>query len=317
MDATSCNNLDESIQLLPPSAKLIRLLVFPTPCPGDQTERPKQSRNGERALLELAKHLREVGLPVPSAKQSRGPHPVENIWHARLQGSIQQGRLRQSSNIQARSQLQQLYWPKSAEAVRKESEKNLEEVLRLSFHENCVLGREGHDIRGHLQVLVGMCKPGENCPSTNINPALQEVSKFARTCAKNGGFFKCCVSVWNLNYFEIARNKLISEGLIKAKATKSCKPGGTKDPCVVCQTEGVCTTMDTATGMVEYIYHKKYKPEHKVVVLIEYNQIDISGRWSRSISQESCWSQIQFLPRWGSLPGASVLCICLLFLIFR
>ena len=170
MDATSCNNLDESIQLLPPSAKLIRLLVFPTPCPGDQTERPKQSRNGERALLELAKHLREVGLPVPSAKQSRGPHPVENIWHARLQGSIQQGRLRQSSNIQARSQLQQLYWPKSAEAVRKESEKNLEEVLRLSFHENCVLGREGHDIRGHLQVLVGMCKPGENCHLTNIKP---------------------------------------------------------------------------------------------------------------------------------------------------
>jgi len=91
-----------------------------------------------------------------------------------------------------------------------------------------------------------------------------EVSKFARLCAKNGGFFKCCVSVWNLNCFEIARNKLIKEGLIKGKGSRSCKPGGIKDPCVVCKAEGVCTMRDIGTGEVQYIYQKKYKPEHKV-----------------------------------------------------
>ena len=118
-------------------------------------------------------------------------------------------------------------------------------------------------------MLVALRKTGEECPESfrlkqTLNSVVQEVSKFARLCAKNGGFFKCCVSVWNLNCFEIARNKLISEGLIKGKGSKSCKPGGIKDPCVVCKAEGVCTRRDIGTGEVQYIYHKKYKQEHKV-----------------------------------------------------
>ena len=115
-------------------------------------------------------------------------------------------------------------------------------------------------------MLVAMCQTGGKSSSqTNkLIPVLQEVSKFARMCAKKGGFFKCCVSVWNLNCFEIARNKLIKEGLIKDKRTKTCKPGGNPDPCVVCKAEGVCTMRDILTGEVKYIYQKKYRPEHKV-----------------------------------------------------
>ena len=90
------------------------------------------------------------------------------------------------------------------------------------------------------------------------------MSKFARLCAKNGGFFKCCVSVWNLNSFEMARNKLMKEGLIKGNETKTCKPKAKRDPCVVCKAEGVCTTRDTGTGEVKHIYQQKYKREHKV-----------------------------------------------------
>ena len=93
------------------------------------------------------------------------------------------------------------------------------------------------------------------------------MSKFARECAENGGFFKCCVSVWNLNSFENSRNKLISEGLIQAEESKSCEPGGTKDPCVVCKAEGMCTLMEKTTGQNKYIYREHYKPEHKVIFI--------------------------------------------------
>ena len=120
----------------------------------------------------------------------------------------------------------------------------------------------------------------------------QEVSKFARVCAKNGGFFKCCVSVWNLEHFEISRNKLITEGLIKGKETKTCKPGGIKDPCVICKAEGVCTRRDIGTGEVQYIYRTKYKPEHKVKETRYIHEDFIPGWWSGSNIQKSDWSQI-------------------------
>ena len=41
----------------------------------------------------------------------------------------------------------------------------------------------------------------------------QETTKFAKACAKKGGFFKCCVTVFTLNIFETARNRLIQEKL--------------------------------------------------------------------------------------------------------
>ena len=117
------------------------------------------------------------------------------------------------------------------------------------------------------------------------------MSKFARLCAKNGGFFKCCVSVWNLNHFEISRNKLITEGLIKGNKTKTCKPGGIKDPCVICKAEGVCTRRDIGTGEVQYIYRTKYKPEHKVKETRYIHEDFIPGWWSGSNIQKSDWSQ--------------------------
>jgi len=91
-----------------------------------------------------------------------------------------------------------------------------------------------------------------------------ETTKFAKACASNGGFFKCCITVFTLNIFETARNRLIQEGLIKDRARKSCKPGEKKDPCMVCRSEGVCTKVDTGTGQPIQIFKRRYKKEHKV-----------------------------------------------------
>ena len=46
-----------------------------------------------------------------------------------------------------------------------------------------------------------------------IQAFFQETTKFAKACAKKGGFFKCCVTVFTLNIFETARNRLIQEKL--------------------------------------------------------------------------------------------------------
>ena len=78
------------------------------------------------------------------------------------------------------------------------------------------------------------------------------MGKFARRCAKDGGFFKCCVSVWNLKCWEMARNKLVKEGLIPGNITKNCKRRK-RDPCVVCKAEGVCTIRNILTGQVWFL----------------------------------------------------------------
>ena len=41
----------------------------------------------------------------------------------------------------------------------------------------------------------------------------QETEDFAKNCAKEGGYFKCCVTMFTLNIFEDARNRLIQEKL--------------------------------------------------------------------------------------------------------
>ena len=41
----------------------------------------------------------------------------------------------------------------------------------------------------------------------------QETEGFAKNCAKKGGYFKCCVTMFTLNIFEKARNWLIQEKL--------------------------------------------------------------------------------------------------------
>ena len=54
------------------------------------------------------------------------------------------------------------------------------------------------------------------CPAFFILACMlsQETEGFAKECAREGGFFKCCVTLFTLNIFEEARNKLIQEKLI-------------------------------------------------------------------------------------------------------
>ena len=94
---------------------------------------------------------------------------------------------------------------------------------------------------------------------------LQERSRFAKDCKIRGGFFKCCIQSHTLNIFETARNKLIEEGLIKDKPTSWCKPGWERrDPCLVCNTDAMCTEVDTLTGQYKHTFYKGYKKEQRV-----------------------------------------------------
>ena len=68
-----------------------------------------------------------------------------------------------------------------------------------------------------------------------------------------------------LNIFEISRNSLIKDGLIKDKPTSYCKPGWErKDPCYACNTDAMCTEMDFHTGQTKNTFYKGYKKEHRV-----------------------------------------------------
>ena len=97
---------------------------------------------------------------------------------------------------------------------------------------------------------------------------LQEKSSFAKECKKKGGFFKCCIIAFTLNIFETSRNSLIKEGLIKDKPTSWCKPGwGRKDPCMICTTDAMCTTLDVLSGQPKHTFYKGYKNEHRVMSL--------------------------------------------------
>ena len=98
------------------------------------------------------------------------------------------------------------------------------------------------------------------------NSIYQEQSKFAIDCKKKGGFFKCCITDYNLNIFETSRNNLIEEGLIKDKQTSWCKVGfGRKDSCMICTTDAMCTEMDNKTGKIRHTFIKEYKKEHRVM----------------------------------------------------
>lgn len=74
-----------------------------------------------------------------------------------------------------------------------------------------------------------------------------ENSKSAKDCKKKGGYFKCCITYWWLDPYEEARNKLISDGLIKAEPTEVCKPYSLKNPCLYCSTNTLCTISDPIT----------------------------------------------------------------------
>ena len=94
----------------------------------------------------------------------------------------------------------------------------------------------------------------------------QEQSKFAKSCAEEGGLFKCCVSDLTLREFEKIRTSLIKKGLIKGKPTSWCTPGlERKDPCLGCMTDAMCTKRDLTTGEIKHTFITKYKKEHRVM----------------------------------------------------
>ena len=70
---------------------------------------------------------------------------------------------------------------------------------------------------------------------------------------------------WHLSKFEMTRNKLIEEGLIKDNPTSWCKSGlENKDPCMICSADAMCTEMDIETGKIKHTFIKDYKKEHRV-----------------------------------------------------
>ena len=84
-----------------------------------------------------------------------------------------------------------------------------------------------------------------------------ENSYFAKKCKQSGGFFKCCLGYWNLETFEIVRNKLIREGLINDKITGVCKGlenGNSK--CRWCSMGAMCSKINPATGFVDNTFYR-------------------------------------------------------------
>ena len=104
--------------------------------------------------------------------------------------------------------------------------------------------------------------------TVDLSPCLKkcvkfENSKFAKSCKKNNGLVKCCITFWRLQVFEETRNQLIEAGLIHDKPTKICKPKGKKDPCTYCSLNVFCSTKHPLTGRVtqKHPLDKKLSPE--------------------------------------------------------
>ena len=88
-----------------------------------------------------------------------------------------------------------------------------------------------------------------------------ENSKFVKRCKKDGGYFKCCSRPWLLNPFEEARNKLIQDGLIKAKKSYICNQSMRKiNPCLYCSLDGICTKSNPMTGEVVQLFYPQKTP---------------------------------------------------------
>ena len=110
-----------------------------------------------------------------------------------------------------------------------------------------------------------MCQAGQyKCEVRTATIYSQEQTKFARTCKKKGGLFKCCVNYWSLNVFEMSRNQLIKEGLLRGEPTSLCKPGK-RDPCMICKADALCTMKNPNTGQITNVFKYHYKKEHKVI----------------------------------------------------
>ena len=140
-------------------------------------------------------------------------------------------------------------------------------------------------LKKHLKRLSGLPSAGHLCYCL-----FQESSKFAKSCEKKGGFFKCCVSSWSLTVFDYIKSEIVNERLLRHRLQSyleskdelnsycSCNrqeknPSAfckkwidkNKDPCNVCTADDVCTTRDSATNKTVQILKSPYtKNQDKV-----------------------------------------------------
>ncbi|XP_023345130.1 uncharacterized protein LOC111714290 [Eurytemora carolleeae] len=74
-----------------------------------------------------------------------------------------------------------------------------------------------------------------------------ESSQFAQDCRKKQGFFKCCVSGWNLGVIQTARKSLKAHKLIDKVDDSVCKH---KLNCQITSSVHFCSTRDPFSGLV-------------------------------------------------------------------
>ena len=91
-----------------------------------------------------------------------------------------------------------------------------------------------------------------------------ESSKFAKSCHKKGGYFKCCVADSLIGRFVEIRPMLIEAGLIKAKPENPCREDGLKNPCHFCLVDGICTLKDPFTGQLSNMFYPDTKTIRKI-----------------------------------------------------
>ena len=90
-----------------------------------------------------------------------------------------------------------------------------------------------------------------------------EQSRFATKCKKIGGYFKCCVKKWLLNVFEETRNQLIEDKLINDNITNICDKTSSKDRCLFCSANGMCTKSNKLDGKITNVFYPRMKKRSK------------------------------------------------------
>ena len=152
----------------------------------------------------------------------------------------------------------------------------------------------------------------------------QETSRFAKSCRKRGGFFKCCVSTWSLTVFEKVRNLLVSSNIKNKKNQQvfysftssycDCSESGKNndyckkwrkrrtDPCNVCTVDAVCSQRDSATNVITHTLKAPFRKEHQVVDY-SFNPIpcyQVGG--SHQSLQSQSWSPGGLRLKWCEVP---------------
>ena len=107
-----------------------------------------------------------------------------------------------------------------------------------------------NSIQGNKSDPVNLTSCVEKCVK-------MEKSQFAKKCKKIGGYFKCCVTFWNLKYFEIARNQLVKDKLVEDKISLTCNKKS--NPCDLCSTNGICTKRNPLNDKRTHFYFPKMK----------------------------------------------------------